>query len=104
MANANVIPFERPQLNSSEREVRRRVLKGASILRGVAQSEIKCVVRNQHGHGAGLQIDPQSPVPREFLLYIPVDGIAYRCKLSWRKGDRVGVEFLGTEAKPNWLY
>lgn len=104
MAAANVIRFERPHQDPAEREHRQRVLKGASILRGISQSEIKCVIRNQHAHGAGLQIDAQSPIPREFLLYIPVDGLAYRCQLRWRKGERVGVSFHGTEPKPHWHY
>lgn len=93
-----------PTENENRDEHRQRVLKGASILGGVAASEVKCTVRNQHRNGAELKVAADSRVPQEFLLYIPVDGIAYKCELRWRKGERIGVIFTGTEAKPHWHY
>jgi hypothetical protein len=87
-----------------QREHRQRVLKGGAILSGVANSEIGCMVRNMHQHGAELRVSADARVPEHFLLYVPVDGIAYRCVLRWRKGDRCGVEFTGTEPKPQWHY
>lgn len=83
---------------------RKRVLKGASILTGITNSEIQCTVRNMHEHGAELKVDPDARIPQEFLLYIPVDGIAYRAALRWRRHDKVGVVLFGTEAKPHWHY
>lgn len=93
-----------PSEQENRREHRQRVLKGASILNGIAFSEVKCTVRNQHANGAELRVSPEARVPQEFLLYVPVDGIGYRCSLRWRKADRVGVKFLGTEPKPHWHY
>jgi hypothetical protein len=90
--------------NENRREHRQRVLKGASILNGIASSEVKCTVRNQHANGAELKVPVDARVPQEFLLYVPVDGIAYKCSLRWRKADRVGVKFAGTEPKPHWHY
>ena len=86
------------------REHRRRVLKGASILLGIKHSEIRCVVRNMHDKGAQIELPPSTVVPDEFLLYISVDEIAYRCTIRWRRGDRIGVSFKGTEPKPHWHY
>lgn len=83
---------------------RQRVLKGASILTGISNSEIKCVVRNMHKDGAELKIAINSRVPQEFLLYVPVDGIAYEAVVRWRKEDRIGVQFTGTKPKPSWHY
>lgn len=80
------------------------MLKGATIIGDVDQSEIKCVIRNQHEHGAGLLVDVSWTVPEDFLLYVPVDGIGYRCRLRWRRGDKVGVSFHGTAPKPRWHY
>lgn len=88
----------------SRREYRRRVIKGASILNGVKNSEVACVVRNMHKNGAELKAPVEAMIPQEFLLYVPVDGIAYRCRLRWRAGERLGVEFTGTEPKPHWHY
>lgn len=88
----------------NERERRQRVLKGASILTGVNNSEIACAIRNMHKHGAELNVSPEARIPYEFLLYVPVDGLAYRSLLRWRRHDKVGVEFTGTEPKPHWHY
>ncbi len=85
-------------------EHRQRVLKGASILSGVSRSEIKCAVRNMHRHGAELKVERDAPVPNEFLLYVPLDGIAYNAVVRWRKDRRIGVMFTGTEPKPAWHY
>lgn len=93
-----------PQESENRREHRQRVLKGASILNGIKHSEISCTVRNMHEHGAELKVSADTVVPQEFLLYVPVDGIAYRSVLCWRTRDRVGVKFIGTEPKPHWHY
>ena len=85
-------------------ERRQRVLKGASILTGIANSEVKCMIRNMHDAGAELKIDIEARVPAEFLLYVPVDGVAYKAVVRWRKEGRLGVSFTGTEPKPAWHY
>lgn len=86
------------------RDRRNRVLKRATIITAISQSEVACVIRNQSAGGAELVVMPEERVPEEFLLYVPVDGVAYRCVLRWRKNDRVGVEFRGTEPKPPFHY
>ena len=69
-----------------------------------SNSEIRCVVRNMHEHGAELKIGDGAIVPAHFLLYVPVDGVGYRCVVRWRRDDRIGVMFTGTEPKPHWHY
>jgi hypothetical protein len=86
------------------REHRRRVLKGAHILSGMANSAIYCSIRNMHEHGAELVVPVEARVPEEFLLYVPIDGVGYRSILRWRRLDRCGVSFSGTEPKPAWHY
>jgi hypothetical protein len=80
------------------------VLKGATIIFGINTSEISCIVRNQHSGGAELKVPPDAVIPSEFLLYVPVDGIAYRAKVRWQRNGRVGVQFTGTESKPRFHY
>ena len=86
----------------SPRQHRRRVLKGAAILSGVNNSVITCTIRNMHENGAGLQVPSEARLPSDFLLYVPVDGIAYRATLRWRRGDFCGVLLHGMEPKPKW--
>jgi PilZ domain len=83
---------------------RQRVLKSATILNGISNSEVKCAVRNMHPQGAELEVEGDSRVPNEFLLYIPLDGIAYKATVRWRRHGRIGVMFTGTEPKPAWHY
>jgi hypothetical protein len=83
---------------------RQRVLKGATILTGISNSEVKCTVRNMHPGGAELKVSVGARVPEEFLLYVPTDGIAYKTVVRWRRDDRIGVMFTGTEPKPHWHY
>jgi hypothetical protein len=93
-----------PSEPKAEREHRKRVLKGASILSGVNNSIVQCTIRNQHEHGAQLVVPPEARIPQEFLLYVPVDGIGYQATVRWRKLDRCGVSFSGTAPKPSWIY
>lgn len=93
-----------PADSNPPREHRRRVLKGAAILSGINNSVVQCTIRNMHEHGAELTVDAEARVPREFLLYVPADSIAYRTELRWRKLDRCGVSFSGQEPKPHWYY
>ena len=83
---------------------RQRVFKGAAILTGITNSEVRCTVRNMHSKGAELKVPIDARVPDEFLLYVPVDGIGYRAVVRWRREERSGVEFTGTEPKPHWHY
>lgn len=61
-------------------------------------------MRNQQAAGAELKVPVETQFPTEFLLYVPVDGIAYGCVTCWRTNDRIGVQFTGTETKPKLHY
>ncbi|MEW9838030.1 PilZ domain-containing protein [Mesorhizobium sp. ZMM04-4] len=87
-----------------QREHRRRVLKGAAILSGINTSVVQCTIRNMHENGAELTVAAEARVPKEFLLYVPADSVGYRATLRWRRLDRCGVSFSGTEPKPHWYY
>lgn len=86
------------------REHRPRVLKRASIITGPSKSEISCIVRNQHLNGAELKVPADVPVPELFTLYVPIDGVAYDARLRWRRGERIGIELIGTRPKPRFHY
>ena len=86
------------------REHRPRVLKGATIIGGNRGSGIPCTVKNMHEHGAELRVDADIPLAANFLLYISVDGVAYRSELQWRQDNRCGVRFVGKEPKPAGRY
>lgn len=93
-----------PADSKPPRQHRRRVLKGGAILTGVTNSIVMCTIRNMHENGAELTLPIEARVPSEFLLYVSADGIGYRATLRWRRLDRCGVSFSGTEPKPHWYY
>jgi hypothetical protein len=88
----------------NRREYRQRVLKGATIIINLSKPEIRCTIRNQHANGAELHVAADNNIPSEFVLFVPTDGTAYRCEKQWRKGERVGVRFLGKLPKPRHHY
>lgn len=93
-----------PGPQAPARKHRSRVLKSATILNGMDKSETVCVIRNMHSEGAELRYAVESRVPDEFLLYVPLDAIAYVCVVKWRHAGSCGVSFMGTAAKPSWHY
>ncbi|RWA74897.1 PilZ domain-containing protein [Mesorhizobium sp.] len=99
-------PTQSLEENSGEhrRGHRQRVLKGGTIITGIQNSEVSCTLRNQNEGGAELKVAPESRIPDRFLLYVPLDGVAYRAEVRWRRNDRVGVKFTGTEPKPKLHY
>ncbi|MBZ9676852.1 PilZ domain-containing protein [Mesorhizobium sp. ES1-1] len=92
------------QAETPERDHRSRVLKGGTIITGLKDSEIGCMLRNQHENGAELKIPVEASIPDQFLLYVPLDRTSYRCEVRWRRNDRMGVKFIGREPKPKLHY
>lgn len=101
---ANPVDPLQQHTGEPEREHRPRVLKGGTVITGIQNSEIPVMLRNQHAGGAELKMPIEARVPDRFLLYVPLDGVAYRCEVRWRRNDRVGVQFTGTEPKPKLHY
>lgn len=96
--------MEETRTSHVDRRHRNRVLKGATIITGVATSEITCAVRNMNTDGAELRVSGYAVIPESFILYVPVDNVAYNCDLRWRAGERAGVRFNATVPKPSGHY
>lgn len=90
--------------SEKRRERRQRVLKGATIVTDVNESEVACMIRNMHSQGAEIRVPADQLVPNEFLLCVSLDKQCYRCRVCWRINDRIGVAFQGTAQKPKWHY
>lgn len=88
---------------------RQRALKAATVLLGMEECEISCMVRDVQvvdGQltGLRLKVAVERAIPSEFLLHLPGDHATYRCELRWRRGDICGIKVLGTATKPDWHY
>ena len=79
-------------VNSDRRRARRRrVLKGGKIVwpNGAA---FECRIRDISETGARLEVN--SPVPKIFQLVIPSEQFRNSCRVIWRRGTEIGVQFL----------
>jgi hypothetical protein len=76
-----------PKTSEQRQDHRQRVLKGASILAGIASSQLKCTVGSMHADSAELKVEIDARVPTEFLLYVPLDGVAYRRSSAGSRKD-----------------
>jgi hypothetical protein len=72
---------------------RRRVLKGGSIAFQYG-STIDCTIRNLSSTGACIEVETPVGVPDSFTLIVRQHGHSRSARVKWRKGRRIGVEFL----------
>jgi len=77
---------------------RQRVFKKGLILFNDGRSSIGCHIVDISDAGAKLAPVDVFSCPGEFLLKLPL-GEPRECEVMWRRGDRVGVRFLGTHHK-----
>jgi hypothetical protein len=70
---------------------RHRVLKAGTIEFG--GGAIDCTVHKVSNTGAALAVAIPFGIPEKFTLVIPGDGLNFACRVIWRKGRRIGVEF-----------
>jgi hypothetical protein len=79
---------------------RHRTLKAGLIAFNRAAA-IECRVRNLSTIGACLDVASQIGIPDEFTLVIEHEGLKKKCRVIWRKPNRLGVEFLAEKLTPD---
>ena len=58
-----------------------------------------CFVWDESDHGAKLTVDNPADLPDTFYLYFSTHfGSRRHCRVAWRSGNQVGVEFLSAPA------
>lgn len=77
-----------------DREIRRKVLKGASIITNNGSSTINCVIKDISSKGARLKMNEISLLPQQFDVLFITDGIKRHAKLIWHRSKEIGVEFI----------
>ena len=70
---------------------RKRVLKAGEIEFGAGA--IDCTVRNLSETGAALSVESPVGIPAEFNLITVSDHMNRRCRVVWRKENRIGITF-----------
>jgi len=74
-------------------DLRRRVLKGATISFNSGYSSFECVVRNESERGARLSFAETFALPRSFWLMIAGER-PVRAQVRWSSMTAVGVEWV----------
>jgi hypothetical protein len=90
------------QDSESRRNQRQRTLKDGKIIFNENRSVINCIVRDVSPTGAKLKLSASTELPPEFKLLLVSENLIAPVACVWRKGDLVGVHFLGepTRAPP----
>ena len=74
-------------------EIRRRVLKGATVSFNSGYSSFECVVRNQSARGARLSFAETFALPKTFWLFIAGER-PVKAEVRWSSMTAVGVELV----------
>jgi hypothetical protein len=79
---------------------RHRTLK-AGLIAFNSAATIECRVRNLSEIGACLEVASQVGIPDEFMLVVEHEQLKKKCRVIWRKPDRLGVEFAAEASAPD---
>jgi hypothetical protein len=80
-------------MSEQELKHRGRTLLAGKIACNFGQSIINCVVRRIFDHGATIEVESPLGIPEHFHLLVPDEGAPLPCKLVWRSGKELGLEF-----------
>lgn len=88
-----------PQGEEQRRAKRQRVLMGGYISFDGHFATIPCMIRNLSDSGALLLLNQVSLVPKQFTLYLELQGYRVECERVWMRGLQVGAHFIGEKIK-----
>ncbi len=88
-----------PNQDEQRAAPRRRVLKGGKVAFNERHCSIPCTIRNISATGALLKSEHSVNIPDTFDLIIEIDGIEASCEVVWRRGNELGIKFLGAPIK-----
>lgn len=71
---------------------RQRTLKGGTI--SLPTGSVECTIRNFSAAGARLEVAAIAGIPESFTLIIKPELLKRSCRVSWRSGNKLGVNFV----------
>ena len=72
---------------------KRTLFKGILSYGQNCSFSVDCVIADLSAAGARVQIDAGPPVPTDVYLVHVRERAAYRAKVAWRRGDKLGLSF-----------
>jgi hypothetical protein len=85
-----------PVANPDRRKERRRLFTSEAQITAGPRTSVRCVMCDISASGASITLqDPEIELPERFHLVIPPGGSVRRlCRVMWRDGNRVGLQFF----------
>ena len=81
--------------SENRKNARHFVRQPAVMINGDGSVLCSCIMLNVSATGALLKLNPQTALPREFMLVLSRDGqLRRKCSVAWRSENNVGVRFL----------
>jgi diguanylate cyclase (GGDEF)-like protein/PAS domain S-box-containing protein len=81
--------------NNQRRHPRQRVLKDGKIISANLSCVMDVKIRDMSASGALIRIPANCTLPESFSLLIVSDKKLYSAAVRWRKGEIIGIEFVG---------
>jgi two-component system cell cycle response regulator len=86
-----LIPTEAADLRDAARP---RVLLSGKIIFAEGGQCMDCAIRDLSKTGARVRLNSNLPLPGELYLVELRSGIAFECRVAWRRLPEVGLQFL----------
>jgi hypothetical protein len=87
-------------MSEKRRQRRGRVLKeGRIVLNDSSTALIDCIIRDRSESGAKLRVPAPTALPKTFGLLCVTEGLVYPAEVMWRRGDDLGVAFVGDPSR-----
>ena len=81
--------------NNQRRHPRQRVLKDGKIISANMSCVTDVKIRDMSASGALIRIPANATLPESFSLLIVSERKLYSAAVRWRKGETIGIEFIG---------
>ena len=85
----------RPKLKVKRQQVRRRRHQSAWITLEDGTANCKCQVADVSQSGAKITLDKAVEIGRLFDIAFVPRAAARRCEVVWRRGNTLGIRFIG---------
>jgi hypothetical protein len=89
-------------VRSEKRKNQRKALQRRAWIDLANGASVECALGNMSDTGAKLVFsDGVGALPNQFVLRLAQDGrVARQCRLAWKAGDEIGVEFTARRVVP----
>ncbi len=85
--------------DNKRNNARSRVLKGAKLVSMNNWTLVDCLIRDMSATGAKVICGDQMAVANEFRFLVPTDNTICNARVVWRRGELLGIEFIGEKTK-----